>query len=1182
LDLEIASLYLALRDFVDPLRRRLESPESLEYLFHRYGWVAPLDPPVYEELLGRVGFKAPLDEFLRVAEILQARLDADPGGGSLQEADIVALARAGGGIVRALAELRPSSLGGLPDPFGRQDFWESLGDHVLDDLLEEYLRVHKPLIFLVLRLWGAIRYEPTQPAGPHRRAYVRTIVDVGQAVAIVTEPLPALQRAYHWGDPTRPFDHEGAIDALGSVLHAVGLPARRISPALLHSAPFAPDPGRRVQDDASGLRSILLRSASPVDQTFYRAGFEVYSAAIGADAIPSGLLVKPLLEGGTGVAVTLGDTSLRWTVGAAAADVVGFAIFPGSAVVVGGDAAIGTSLVLASAGDRVIYLLGNARTSRIEVTGWSVGLALEGSPADPEIRLRVAAEAPDGKAGVRVVIPLEDADSFVKQSVKKSAIEFAFATDVVWSSKTGLRFGGRPTLDIGLPLLIDLGAVTLTDARISLGGSAETLVVRLTTGVRGSLGPVEFAVENVGLEVGVERRTRQQVASAPAGGDGAAAATFGNLDASVAFHPPDGVGLVIDAGPVKGGGFLRFDRERGVYGGALELVVGRVQVKSFGLLTARSDGYSLIVVMTAEFPEPITLPFGWRLAGVGGLLGIHHRLDVPALQAALRTGVAGELLFPKDPITAAPKILTSLATVFPAAGGQIVVGPLFRLFWGARGLVSLSVAVILELPNPVRVLILGRLDVTAPHKGFELLVLRVEFAGVVDFERPSLELDAPIVDSHLGPFALTGDVAVRMRGGEESLFLLTAGGFHPQFPIPTNANLPALRRIAVALSSGDNPRARVELYTAITSSTWQIGGKLEVSASKAGFTAEARLSVDAIFGEITEDGRTSCGFIAEIEGRAAIKRGSTTIAGVGLTITLTGTEPWHVAGKAKISFFFFSVSIPFEGTFGERADRPALPLVDAAALLEEAISERTSWETGLRAGTRPLVTLAAAPTDADVIVAHPRGQIALRQHAFPLGVEITRVGGSRTTPDRYEIDSVAVGAETPPWTALRSPFAAGQYLDLSEDERFTRPAFEPLVSGFELTSEGESRGPATAADLSYEEIVIGPEGPLAEPRPGRPGFLAVFAHAASFGAAAMTILRRDERGGAAGGAAGTVRVRDVPPLVADPVTLRAVGIPGLPSAVTYTEVTQALGRQVVRGAVTPDDLIVIGAHEAAH
>ena len=104
-------------------------------------------------------------------------------------------------LVQAMAEFRLSSLGGLPDPLGRQGFWTSLGDHLVDDLLEEYLRIHHPHVFLVLRLWGAIRYEPTVPTEPHRRPYVRTLVDLDQAVAMVTGTPAGPQAGLPLGRP---------------------------------------------------------------------------------------------------------------------------------------------------------------------------------------------------------------------------------------------------------------------------------------------------------------------------------------------------------------------------------------------------------------------------------------------------------------------------------------------------------------------------------------------------------------------------------------------------------------------------------------------------------------------------------------------------------------------------------------------------------------------------------------------------------------------------------------------------------------------------------------------------------------------------------------------------------------------------------------------------------------------
>ncbi len=648
---------------------------------------------------------------------------------------------------------------------------------------------------------------------------------------------------------------------------------------------------------------------------------------------------------------------------------------------------------------------------------------------------------------------------------------------------------------------------------------------------------------------------------------------------------PARLGIAIDTKAVKGGGFLFHDRARRQYGGMFELQIKKLALKAFGLLTERDGGgYSLIVVLSLERELP-GLPMGLRLIGAGGILGLHHRLDADALQTAIRAGGAGELLFPKDPVANAPRILATLASVFPPAADHYVFGPMFKLAWGTRKLAELSFAVVLETPSPTRLLILGKLEVTAPHEKLPLLVLRAEFAGIIDFDRPSFEFDAAIVGSRVGPYPLTGDVSVRVAGGDRPQLLLTAGGFHPQFPVPAELRLPKLRRIAVALSSGDNPRARLELYTAIVPGSWQIGGKLELKASAGGFSAEALVSVDAIFGEIRLQGQeTRSGVRFDIEARAVIRYGGSTLAGVDVRLSIVGVEPWTVNGRAKLSLFLFSVTIPIDGTFGDAAAQPALPLVDAAAILASALNDAASWETGLPASGGPLVTLSGRASGDGASAAHPLGRLALRQFSLPLGIEIARVGGARAAADRFEVTSVRVGgAEAAGRTELRSPFAAGQYLDLGEDEKLSRPAFEPMVAGFEVGGAQTAFGPAETADLSYEEIVIGPDGPLEEPRPGRPALRAVFAHGLSLGAAAASGLRRDEAGERLrlGPRAGAVRLADVAPAVVDAATLRAAALPGLGGAATHTEVAQALARHVAAGQAPPGGLALVGAHEVA-
>lgn len=648
---------------------------------------------------------------------------------------------------------------------------------------------------------------------------------------------------------------------------------------------------------------------------------------------------------------------------------------------------------------------------------------------------------------------------------------------------------------------------------------------------------------------------------------------------------PSRLGVAIDTELVKGGGFLFHDRERRQYGGMLELRIKKLSLKAFGLLTEREDGgYSFIVVLSLDRESP-PLGMGLRVTGIGGILGLHHRLDAAALQAAIRAGGAGDLLFPKDPVANAPRILATLGAVFPPAAGHYVFGPMLKLAWGTDELCELSFAIVLEKPSPRRLLILGKLDVTAPHKKLPLLLLHAEFAGIIDFDRPSFEFDASITGSRVGPYPLTGDICVRVAGGDQPQMLLTAGGFHPRFPVPAELNLPKLRRITVALSSGDNPRARLELYTAIVPGSWQIGGKLELKASAGGFSAEALVSVDAIFGEIRIEGEeTRSGIQFDLEARAAIRYGGSTIAGVDVRLSVVGIEPWTINGRAKLSLFLFSITIPIRGTFGNPVAQVVLPLVDAAAMLLTALNDAASWETGLPARGGPLVTLAGRASGDNASAAHPLGRLALRQFALPLEIELTRVGGARAAPDRFEIASVRVagGSATKP-PVLRSPFAAGQYLDLSDDEKLSRPAFEPMVAGFEVGGQGATFAPAETANLTYEEIVIGPDGPLGEPRPGRPGLRAVFAHATSLGAAAVSPVRRDDAGERLRDrtGAGAISVNDVAPALVDASTLRPAAVPGLDGARTHTEVAQALARHVAAGRAAAGDLALVGAHEVA-
>ena len=75
---QLTELYLSLLDFVEPLRRRLQTPEGLEYLFYRYGWSASLDEAAMDRIRHALGLVAPLEAFASTAERLRARANREP------------------------------------------------------------------------------------------------------------------------------------------------------------------------------------------------------------------------------------------------------------------------------------------------------------------------------------------------------------------------------------------------------------------------------------------------------------------------------------------------------------------------------------------------------------------------------------------------------------------------------------------------------------------------------------------------------------------------------------------------------------------------------------------------------------------------------------------------------------------------------------------------------------------------------------------------------------------------------------------------------------------------------------------------------------------------------------------------------------------------------------------------
>jgi hypothetical protein len=233
---------------------------------------------------------------------------------------------------------------------------------------------------------------------------------------------------------------------------------------------------------------------------------------------------------------------------------------------------------------------------------------------------------------------------------------------------------------------------------------------------------------------------------------------------------------------------INVDSEHGLYAGALQLVIADfLNVSAIGFIETKlpdgSDGFSLLVIITADFGPGIQLGFGFTLLAVGGLLGLNRAMLFQPIMDGVRTNAIASVMFPQNVIANAPKIISDLQAFFPAQEGTFLVGPMAKLGWGEPTLVSLSLGIIVKIP-PGDIALLGVLNLALPIEELAILELQVNFAGALEFDKQRLYFFASLYDSHLLFITINGQMGVLVAYGDDANFVLTVGGFHPQFNPP--------------------------------------------------------------------------------------------------------------------------------------------------------------------------------------------------------------------------------------------------------------------------------------------------------------------------------------------------------------------------------------------------------------
>ena len=190
--------------------------------------------------------------------------------------------------------------------------------------------------------------------------------------------------------------------------------------------------------------------------------------------------------------------------------------------------------------------------------------------------------------------------------------------------------------------------------------------------------------------------------------------------------------------------------------------------------------------------------------------------------------------------------------------------------------------------------------------------------------------------------------------------------------------------------------------------------------------------------------------------------------------------------------------------------------------LKAALADAGNWVGQLPDAQHPLVTLRDVPASPTVVLLHPLGTLTVSQTVVPLDIDISRFGPAAPAgARRFTITGVSFGGqdETGQSVKVKDFFAPAQFFEMTDDQKLSRPSFEPMNAGvgfgsaaFDFTANADDW--LEVESIDFETITVDKE--KNESRSSGPEHSyaltpALLVKQARYGAAGAAGLRRSGR-----------------------------------------------------------------------
>ena len=893
----------------------------------------------------------------------------------------------------------------VPERNAVQAFGVTMTRRLMDFFAVTLLERQLPRLAFLLKLLGLLDWHVVEPTGSlNEPRYVKKELRLDRIGNLLQDPAAHFTAVYGWG--TAGFD---PLDILRAVLRFYhpesSIKVGKIGDdAFLHLGPF-----HWRRDSSVNPPGLMLDASTSFAKTFTQR--VPFSSTWGMD-------LKTDLNIGGGIVVRL-KPPFEFSAAPKTGTIGGSASF----TVNRNETARGMTII---GGNDLLRLTADNVGVGAELT---IGASTAGSV---DIDPGVFGEFKQ----LTISLGSKDSDSFLASLLASADITGSFDIGLGWKLKEGLVVKAAGGLEIAIPMHQNLGIATFETLYIILKINPDaSFSLETSAAITGQIGPLTAVVERMGAIVTLAFSNSADKALGP-------------VDLSLGFKPPNGVGLAIDAAVVRGGGYVYLDYEKGEYAGALELVFsGFLALKAIGLITTRmpdgSPGFSLLILVTAEFGTPIQLGYGFTLIGVGGLLGLNRTMMLEELAEGVRTGAVESVMFPQDVIANAPRIISDMRRFFPAEQGTFLIGPMAKLGWGTPALVTASLGIIIEVP-PGNIAILGVLKCILPDEDAALLVLQVKFIGALEVDKSRLWFFASLFGSRVLFITIGGEMGLLIAWGDQPEFVLSVGGFHPKFN-PPPMPFPNPDRVSLSILNEPFARIRVSGYFAVTSNTAQFGAAVELFFGVSDFAVEGHLGFDALFQF------SPFYFIISFSASMSVKVFGAGLFSVRIRGELEGTSPWHVEGEGSISVLFFDIDVPFSHTWGDSADT-VLPEILALPIITAEFEKRENWVALSPTGAQLSVSLREVDAGQELVL-HPLGALRVSQRAVPLELSIQKIGNQKVS----DIEKATLKVTAPGLVQkaqVREPFATAQFRDMDAAAKLSAPGYEKQVAGADVSASG--------------------------------------------------------------------------------------------------------------------------------